>query len=77
MTAMPPVDRARPALLASDDVAVQAFKAAHDKLHAEWVRHSRYCVRCAFGDRCRTASMLADQADVAGRRWERAAEGGR
>ena len=59
-----------PSAPASIDVAVRAFRHEHDYRHALFMAHR--CTRCAVGKTCRTASMLADQADIAGMRWQEA-----
>jgi hypothetical protein len=54
--------------LASPDAVAEAFRAEERIRHADWRRHVRYCLRCAFGEECRTANGLADAADDAGKK---------
>jgi hypothetical protein len=60
--------------LASPTVTLDAFKAEAREWHLAWKRHTARCFRCAVGERCHMASMLADEADAAGLRLQRAEE---
>jgi hypothetical protein len=60
--------------MAPPDVAIRALKQEHDDLHALWKQHVQpsRCPRCANGSWCRVAGDLADRANTAGLRWQRA-----
>lgn len=77
MSAPAAISPQRPAQAASPDrleLAVVLAKREHDQLHGEWQQHERKCLRCFFGARCRVATVLADAADDAGKRWRLAEE---